>query len=988
MAMNATEDWYLCPYNADGRFGPSIDRHCRGGFDFTLTFEQSILSIAPSALLLLFAPLRLYWLSGSNLKTNASFSAACSSKLLASAALAGLQVALLVIWVRNPQAQTVASIPAAVLSLVDALAICLLSYMEHTRSIRPSTLLGVFFLASLVLDIPQSRTLFLMGDITPLAAVFTAVMALKVILLVLEGRSKIQELRHPYHQFPPESTGNVWMRLAFWWLNPMFFKGFARLLSVEDLWSMDEKLATFNLREQMHACWSRRVHSESPYALVMASVSCMRWALLSVVWPRLAMIGFKYAQPFLISSVISFVEAPSSKQPRSHALGLIAAAFLVYLGIALTTVAYKRQMYRMISMTRGALVSLIYTQTLKMRDGSYDESAALTLMSTDVDRIVVGLQNFHEVWARIVEIAIGMWLLAEHLGPVAVVPIGLISICTLANSQLSKLITGRQKVWNAAVQKRIAVISSMLGSMKSMKIMGMTQMVYNSVQEHRLKEIQLAMGYRWLSLWTNTIASVPVIFAPVLMFVVFVAQASARGDRLTTNQAFTSLSIISLVTQPASLLMYSINETAAMKGCFDRLQKFLRAPPASDTRNILCGPKTIDSSAETSLDQTSDQRLEEQVYVIRGEKGPESYPHPTGRGIEVDQAIIRPAPSVDPVLTQLSMNCPAGSLTMVVGPVGCGKSTLLRAVLGEVPCDKGVISVSSTDIALCSQSPWLPNGTVKDVICGFCDEGEIDESWFQAVIHACALEDDLARLPEAEKTVIGSRGVTLSGGQKQRVALARAVYARCKIVLLDDVLSALDQKTEAIVVKRLFGAQGLLRQLQATILLVTHSTDRIIVLTREGTVKKTLTSQDIQDSEISQVTLEDDGAPGLEDVPGASSRPRPKIKAPNAGDSDLTRKTGDMTLYTYYFQSFGWLRTFGFLACAAVFTFATAFQQIWLEWWADVHGQFIGKYMSVYVVLAVGALLFRCLTFWWCLIWMSPISSANLHEILLRVTVK
>lgn len=77
-------------------------------------------------------------------------------------------------------------------------------------------------------------------------------------------------------------------------------------------------------------------HSNSPYALIMATISCMRWALLSAVGPRLAKIGFTYAQPFLISRVISFVEAPASEQLRSHALGLMAAAFLVYISIAVS----------------------------------------------------------------------------------------------------------------------------------------------------------------------------------------------------------------------------------------------------------------------------------------------------------------------------------------------------------------------------------------------------------------------------------------------------------------------------------------------------------------------------------------------------------------------------------------------------------------------------------------------------------------------------
>lgn len=307
--------------------------------------------------------------------------------------------------------------------------------------------------------------------------------------------------------------------------------------------------------------------------------------------------------------------------------------------------------------------------------------------------------------------------------------------------------------------------------------MGMTEVVESSVQQYRRKEIQSAMGFRWLSLWTNTIASAPLIFAPVLTFVVFVAQATARGtDSLSTNQAFTSLSIITLVTQPASLLMFAINESAAMKGCFDRLQKFLRAPAGSDSRTGvtgLGGSHSGNSGSEVSLSHPNGKTTRE-----GDEKGPEASTHSTPTTVKIQQATIRPAPTVDPALSQVSMDCPEGSLTLVVGPVGCGKSTLLRAVLGELPCDAGTISVSTKDIAFCAQSPWLPNGTIKDVICGFCDEEKIDHVWFQTTIHACALEEDVSQLPQAEQTVVGSRGVTLSGGQKQRVVRSTSFYPR------------------------------------------------------------------------------------------------------------------------------------------------------------------------------------------------------------------
>ena len=78
-------------------------------------------------------------------------------------------------------------------------------------------------------------------------------------------------------------------------------------------------------------------------------------------------------------------------------------------------------------MFRGAMASLIYSRTLQLRAGIYDESSALTLMSTDVDRIIMSLQAANELWARIVEIAIGVWLLERQLGWICVAPILVVS---------------------------------------------------------------------------------------------------------------------------------------------------------------------------------------------------------------------------------------------------------------------------------------------------------------------------------------------------------------------------------------------------------------------------------------------------------------------------------------------------------------------------------------------------------------------------------
>ena len=76
----------------------------------------------------------------------------------------------------------------------------------------------------------------------------------------------------------------------------------------------------------------------------------------------------------------------------------------------------------MITSFRGALVALIYEQTLRL-GSEQDEMAAVTLMSTDVDRLTTSLQSLNEMWAQTVEIALGIWLLERQLGWVCVAPI-------------------------------------------------------------------------------------------------------------------------------------------------------------------------------------------------------------------------------------------------------------------------------------------------------------------------------------------------------------------------------------------------------------------------------------------------------------------------------------------------------------------------------------------------------------------------------------
>ena len=105
---------------------------------------------------------------------------------------------------------------------------------------------------------------------------------------------------------------------------------------------------------------------------------------------------------------------------------------------------------------------------------------------------------------------------------------------------------------------------------------------------------------------------------------------------------------------------------------------------------------------------------------------------------------------------------------MIVGPIASGKSPLLKALLGETPSSKGFVYVATREIAFCDQSPFLKNGTVQANILGFSD---FDGPWYNAVLHACNLEEDIAGFPMTDQSLIGSKGITLSGALRLSLLL-------------------------------------------------------------------------------------------------------------------------------------------------------------------------------------------------------------------------
>ncbi|KAE9393212.1 P-loop containing nucleoside triphosphate hydrolase protein [Gymnopus androsaceus JB14] len=163
-----------------------------------------------------------------------------------------------------------------------------------------------------------------------------------------------------------------------------------------------------------------------------------------------------------------------------------------------------------------------------------------------------------------------------------------------------------------------------------------------------------------------------------------------------------------------------------------------------------------------------------------------------------------------------------GTINLIIGSTGSGKTSMLMALLSEMHFissgpDAWYNLPRNGGVAYAAQESWVQNATIKENIVF---RSPLDETRYKKVIHQCALERDLELFQAGDETEVGEKGLTLSGGQKARVTLARAIYSKAEIILLDDILAALDVHTSKWIVDKCFKGDLIKDR---TVLMVTHN---------------------------------------------------------------------------------------------------------------------------------------------------------------------
>ncbi|GAA6020697.1 hypothetical protein JCM11491_000519 [Sporobolomyces phaffii] len=545
---------------------------------------------------------------------------------------------------------------------------------------------------------------------------------------------------------------------------------------------------------------------------------CFLWRyrrdVLEILAFASAWIIFVFLSPLSMNLLLRYVQ--SSQAPP---LGLSPYLFAVGIFVApvATSVCYQSALYRLAQLglrLRSLLGAAVFENLMRVKaggGGNKDDGAdgsserkddrkkaggggggaeavgrVNNLVGTDVDVITSSLTPALELFGIVPKLFVSLIFLYFLLGWSAFVALGVIVGFAPVSSVVSKKYGGVQEEIMKATDKRVTLVQELLNSIRILKMFAWEKPSIERITKTRSLELEkikkrakIYSGMMFLS--TGIPATVTLATFGAFVFV--------QKESLTASTAFTAMSLFSLLREAvisATRLLSAFMRASVSVG---RINSFIQ-----DTEQLDEKPRSF--SKQSGGDDTAIRISDAQFRFSRYGS--------TGFNLKIDK-----------------LDIPRHSTTVVAGDVGSGKSALLLALLGELHLRSGQVDLVSESgsparISYAAQSPWLQDTSIRNNIL-FGEE--YDEDRYNDTVFACALEKDIEGLPEGDETRCGEKGLSLSGGQKQRICLARAVYARSQLVLLDDVLSALDSGAVSHVVEHCLNGP-LLRE--RTVVLVTH----------------------------------------------------------------------------------------------------------------------------------------------------------------------
>ena len=349
-----------------------------------------------------------------------------------------------------------------------------------------------------------------------------------------------------------------------------------------------------------------------------------------------------------------------------------------------------------------------------------------------------------------------------------------------------RLISSKRTVINKEIDNRASLTQELLQSIRFVKYQAWEDYFQKRIAKARASEIMVQYSLLNIRNIITALSSSLPSFAGLLSFISF----ALTSGKFSAAEILSSLALFNCLRKPLNILPLVMSQLIDACLSAKRIEEFLLAEEhleyiksnfdATDMVQVEHGDFIWKGVAWKILDENTELCVDHETLEV-SEDG----------GLLIDSdafEMSRRTKSKKLTLQDISLTISHGELVAVIGDVGSGKSSLLSAINGDMNLAKGQVVLGSSRV-YCPQNPWIMSGSVKEnILFG----KPFDQSWYQQVVEACALQQDIETFIDGYETQIGERGITLSGGQKQRLSLARGIYSKCELILLDDPLSAVD----------------------------------------------------------------------------------------------------------------------------------------------------------------------------------------------------
>ncbi|KAF5327412.1 hypothetical protein D9619_003959 [Psilocybe cf. subviscida] len=569
-------------------------------------------------------------------------------------------------------------------------------------------------------------------------------------------------------------------------------------------------------RDTASRIWKKREH------LFFSLVRVFHIKLFVMALALAGSICAGFLSPLALNRILHTIENHDSDD-RVHPFVWVACLFLGPTSVSLCEQWYYYTSNVTLARARAILTELVFEHSLRVRfkaeteeKGGNPESEGEsqtnekrltgrinTLVTVDVDNIAMGNQFLSLFLQGPLELTLALVFLYLVLGWSSIVAFVSIVLLLPVPGYLANLMQRIQNEKMTKTDARVQAVTEAVGVLRMIKLFGWEKMIANELKEKREAELIWIWKSKVVALLNDLITHILPI---VTMLATYASYTLLQNESLTASKLFSSMAVFTIIRNLLNRSGQVLDVCVRAKVSLDRMSAFL-----ADTE-LLDAFEGSDEEALGSYGRPAVTAPEEMIgfnnavftWSNMGNSG-EGTPSSRSFRLRAEHLAFK-----------------RGAFNLIVGPTGCGKTSILMALLGEMHFlptgpDSWYNLPRSRGVAYAAQESWVQNATVREnILFG----SPFNEERYERVIYQCALKRDLNLFDAGDLTEVGEKGLTLSGGQKARVTLARAIYSSAEIVLLDDVLAALDVHTSKWIVEECFTGD-LVRG--RTIVLVTHN---------------------------------------------------------------------------------------------------------------------------------------------------------------------